>query len=233
MNVNLADIPKERTSIAVASTFTADPIGPSLEFWVEQLGMSAQVRFAPYDQLFQQLLDPSSLLARNESGINVILDSTGGLASRSRAERAGFCASPCSTIQAFGLIIFGLPHSLILPGPDASLLGQHALLLGELKNFPGVHAITTEELQSLYPVANYYDAQSDRLARIPYAPMFFSALGTMIGRKVCALNRPRYKVIVLDCDETLWQGTCGEDGPTGVHVGPDDRGVPGVHERSA
>ncbi len=232
MNMNLADIPKERTLIAVASTFTADPIGPSLEFWVEQLGMSAQVRFAPYDQLFQQLLDPSSLLARNENGINVILirledwrpevernarDFLQALAQLSRRSASSFlvCLTPSSDT-----------------GPDASLLGQQPAP-GGIEEFPRRHAITPEELQSLYPVANYYDAQSDRLARIPYVPMFFSALGTMIGRKVCALNRPRYKVIALDCDETLWQGTCGEDGPTGVHVGPDDRGVPEVHDRSA
>jgi len=225
MNMNSADIPKESTLIAVASTFTADPIGPSLEFWIEQLGMSAQVRFAPYDQLFQQLLDPSSLLARNENGINVILirledwrpevernarDFLQALAQLSRRSTSSFlvCLTPSSDAGA--------------PGPDTSLRGElQALLLRELKNCPGVHAITPEELQSLYPVANYYDAQSDRLARIPYVPLFFSALGTMIGRKVCALNRPRYKVIVLDCDETLWQGTCGEDGPTGVHVGPE------------
>ncbi|MEO6742663.1 MAG: HAD-IIIC family phosphatase, partial [Chthoniobacteraceae bacterium] len=31
------------------------------------------------------------------------------------------------------------------------------------------------------------------------------------------------KVIALDCDNTLWQGLCGEDGPTGVVVTPEFR----------
>ena len=227
MNMNLADIPKERTLIAVASTFTADPIGPSLEFWVEQLGMSAPVKFAPYDQLFQQLLDPSSLLARNENGINVILVRLEDW--RPEVER-----NARDFLQALAQLSRRSASAFLVCLTPSSFPGElQALILGELKNFPGVHAITPEELQSLYPVANYYDAQSDRLARIPYVPMFFSALGTMIGRKVCTLNRPRYKVIALDCDETLWQGTCGEGSTDGRVRRSGARGVPEIHDRSA
>ena len=42
------------------------------------------------------------------------------------------------------------------------------------------------------------------------------ALATAIARKIHAILQPPYKVIALDCDETLWAGICGEDGPRGV-----------------
>ena len=40
---------------------------------MKELGIRSQIEFAPYNQIFQQLLGPSSLLARNRGGLNVIL----------------------------------------------------------------------------------------------------------------------------------------------------------------
>jgi FkbH-like protein len=37
-------------------------------------------------------------------------------------------------------------------------------------------------------------------------------------RQFHALQRPPRKVIVLDCDNTLWSGVCGEDGAMGVTI---------------
>ena len=59
--------------IAIAATFTAEPLAESLNFWSEKLRWQASVAFAPYNQVFQQLLDPTSLLSTNAEGINVIL----------------------------------------------------------------------------------------------------------------------------------------------------------------
>ncbi|MGK7901221.1 MAG: condensation domain-containing protein [Hormoscilla sp.] len=59
--------------IAVSATFTAEPLQESLDFWMQELDLPYEVEFAPYNQVFQQLLDSSSLLSKNETGINVIL----------------------------------------------------------------------------------------------------------------------------------------------------------------
>jgi FkbH-like protein len=42
----------------------------------------------------------------------------------------------------------------------------------------------------------------------------------MIARRFYRIHTPPHKVIVLDCDDTLWRGVCGEDGASGVSVGP-------------
>ena len=55
-------------------------------------------------------------------------------------------------------------------------------------------------------------------AIVPYTPVFFVALATAIARKIHAIATPPFKAIALDCDETLWAGICGEDGPRGVVV---------------
>ena len=59
--------------LAVAATFTAEPVQDALDFWMGELGLPATVAFAPYDQVFQQLLDPASLLSQNRQGVNVVL----------------------------------------------------------------------------------------------------------------------------------------------------------------
>src|SRR3972149_8444032 len=60
-------------SIMIAATFTAEPVETSIRFWMREFGMSARVGFAPYHQVFPQLLDPTSLLATNRSGVNIVL----------------------------------------------------------------------------------------------------------------------------------------------------------------
>ncbi len=75
----------------------------------------------------------------------------------------------------------------------------------------------------LYPVAEKYDAAADRLGGIPYTQQYFAALGTVLARQIMGLSLPPYKVIAVDCDNTLWDGICGEDGPTGVRIGADRR----------
>jgi FkbH-like protein len=51
---------------------------------------------------------------------------------------------------------------------------------------------------------------------VPYTPLFFASLATAVARTIHALSHSPYKVIALDCDDTLWSGICGEDGPAGV-----------------
>src|SRR5690348_4236173 len=60
-------------TIAMSATFTADPIVDTIAFWMAELGFAASIEIAPYNQVFQQLLDPSSLLALNGRGANVVL----------------------------------------------------------------------------------------------------------------------------------------------------------------
>ena len=59
--------------IAIAATFTAEPLMPGLQFSLQQAGLVLEVRFAPYNQVFQELLSSTSLLATNVGGVDVVL----------------------------------------------------------------------------------------------------------------------------------------------------------------
>jgi FkbH-like protein/FkbM family methyltransferase len=90
----------------------------------------------------------------------------------------------------------------------------------ELDGLSNVRVVRSAELLSAYPVASFYDPHGDQLGHIPYTSSFFTALGTLIARKYQALCRDPYKVVVLDCDQTLWDGFCGEHEAPGIEIDP-------------
>lgn len=234
---------RDRThTIAITATFTVESVEESLTFWAQKLALPFKIAFAPYNQVFQQLLDPSSLLARNEDGINVVLvrfedwqrfDGTAAQGTRTypndemKVERNTQdligALKTATKHRATPLLVCVCPAS-----PDvAADLNRAALfermekqLVSELESVSGVYVVMTTELAALYPVSQYYDSYGEEVGHIPYTPAFFTALGTMITRKVTAIRGAPYKVIVLDCDQTLWKGVCGENGPLGVEIDP-------------
>ncbi len=99
----------------------------------------------------------------------------------------------------------------------------NALIEAALEEVPGVHFLSLEDVHHLYPVANPHSVEGERLGGIPYTDEYFVALGTAVVRHVHALVAPPCKVIALDCDNTLWNGICGEDGPHAVTLDPARR----------
>jgi FkbH-like protein len=222
--------------IAIAATFVAEPLKQSLLFWTRELEFKEEVVFAPYNQVFQELLDPTSLLARNRGGINVILarleDWQGGKPADEIGDYRQIEHTVRDLLKALRSAVERSPASyLICMCPSSpSQLDDHerassfedmeALIVAELTEVSGVHALASSDLAAVYPVTKYYDPYTDKLAHIPFTPVFFTALGTMIARKSYALKSAPYKVIAVDCDQTLWSGICGEDGPAGVQIDP-------------
>lgn len=88
---------------------------------------------------------------------------------------------------------------------------------------PNVYPAGSTSILRGYPVHEYYDSDAHHLGHVPYTPAGYAAIGTALVRTVFNLNRPPYKAIVLDCDNTLWKGICGEDGPSGIEVTPAHR----------
>ncbi len=93
-------------------------------------------------------------------------------------------------------------------------------MVSSLTDVPGLQVITPSLLHQLYPLPPeaIHDTYSDQAGHIPYTPVYFATLGTMIVRKLYRLQKLSAKVIVLDCDQTLWAGVCAEDGPLNVQV---------------
>jgi len=100
----------------------------------------------------------------------------------------------------------------------AAVADAEQKLLSLVGTLTGVSTISSEALLRRYPVTEYYDTHSHQLGDIPYTPEGYAAVGTALFRTIFNLKRKPFKVVVLDCDNTLWKGVCGEDGWRGVAV---------------
>ena len=222
--------------VVVAGTFTAEPLAEPLRYWLRRLELPADIEFAPYNQIFQQLLDPHSAVGANSRGLNVILvrcedwlplESSGELRShpgqaleRSAAEFLASVktAGARNTAPMLVCLCPASPGKLAVPEIAAAVEGVRKRLEHDLAGISGVYVLSADEIFNWYPVAEYHDQAAEQLGHVPYTAVFFTALATALVRKYHALKRPAYKVIALDCDNTLWSGVCGEEGPQGVQL---------------
>lgn len=102
---------------------------------------------------------------------------------------------------------------------NAALNDVEKALISEAGRIANVHTISSESPLRRYPVNDYYDPHSHHAGHIPYTSECYAAIGTALARTIFNLNGNPFKVIALDCDNTLWKGVCGEDGPFGIELG--------------
>ena len=74
------------------------------------------------------------------------------------------------------------------------------------------------ESTATYDCADYYDARGDELGHMPFTAAGHALLATLVARAAHARLTSPAKVVVVDCDNTLWDGVCAEDGARGVRV---------------
>ena len=221
----------QRMKLAVAASFTAEPLLDSLAFWGEKLQWRPEIEFAAYNQVFQQLLDPAGLFSTNRKGANIVLvrpedwarygheagnspDSTKLLSIANELVTAVRGAAQRSSAPYLVLLCPSAPAR----SNDPALKNAEEHIVSSLQGAPGVHVFGSHEILATFASTSYYDADRDEMGHIPFTAEFFAALGTVIARRLNAIQQPPYKVIAVDCDETLWAGVCGEVGAKGIEI---------------
>ncbi|WP_182881453.1 HAD-IIIC family phosphatase [Microbispora sp. H10949] len=220
-----------KIALGVAATFTAEPLGDALRFWLAELGTEGDVAFAPYDQVFPSLLDPGSVLGR--AGAVVVLvraeDLTAGAADAAGEDWAALdaAADDLATALRTSAAAAGTPHLVAVcpASPEHGSTGAHtrltARLAQTLEDDRAIAVLTSAEPYEPADPEAVHDAFADRTGNVPYTDHYFAALAAAVVRRLQAVTTPRPKVVVADCDGTLWDGVVGEDGPDGVVIGPE------------
>jgi amino acid adenylation domain-containing protein/FkbH-like protein len=221
----------EPKTISVVGTFTIEPLLGPLKFWMDKLEIAAAVELAPYAQVMQELLDPLSGSSRTVNGFNVLLiriqDWLGEFVGPEDVDRSmrrlwGVVQELTHAVGALRrrtpapILVLFTPSCRLPAHFQKPLADLQAQVVNELRDIPDVHCWTETDLSELYPVLEYEDGVSDRVGHIPYTAEYFAAMATFLARKISLMVRAPFKVIVVDCDNTLWSGVCGEDGPAGV-----------------
>ncbi|MEO8416351.1 MAG: HAD-IIIC family phosphatase, partial [Ginsengibacter sp.] len=221
-------------SLNICASFVIEPVEEFIEYWSKELELNIAVSFAPYNQVFQQLLNAESALNKN-GGINALFIRLDDWLREKRAltplQQIEFLDETheelIKAVTHFGKKRFAPLLVAIVPLLNDSAVNEtvadHISKLNDnleiaLKNFPGFHLLDIKNVAALYNVEEIFDAESDHLGHMPFTEEYYAALGTFLARKVNAFKGPNYKVVALDCDNTLWKGICGELGPTNVTI---------------
>ena len=220
-------------SVSIVATFTADFIDESLSFLSRELGNPLEVSFAPYGQVFQQLLEPQSEFIKRRSGWNMLLlrvDDLLGLEISINQEVVAEIETKlqqrsqefCDAVIAYSRL--GVAPLLVVITPSKEthyrrLTDKFASsLIDKIGDLSSVHLVTSNQITDLYPVESVFEDESERFGHVPYTETYFAALASFTLRYLTMATRPEKKVLVLDCDNTLWKGVCGEDGDQGVAI---------------
>lgn len=222
--------------IVIAATYTVEPVAESIEYLLRKADLEPQITFAHYNQVFQELLNPGSLIHQNSDGVNVVLMALEDWLRFEEVEKLSneeiisiFQKNKDTLIQGIESVIQKGNKILISLMPVSpkykdlsdtySIIIKHQTSIKEkLKNTPGVTLLDPEIRNISNTLKEVFDPISDTIGHIPYKPEFYALLGNEIARTVSGLYREPYKVIVLDCDNTLWKGVCGEVGAEQVLI---------------
>lgn len=218
--------------VVIAGTFVLDLIVRTVSWWLSGARPGMRVSQAAYGQLLESLHDPAGLLRANQD-VNVLVirpddwlrcpDASYALSGRATAaaeETLRALAAVTATSRATWLVAVPPPSPVLAGVPDAKAwVGEYTNRIVEIvRDTPGMYFVDVTAVPDLYQVPAIHDEYGDRIAHLPYTDAYTAALGTWLARVAYSVWRKPRKLIILDCDNTLWSGACGEDGPENVVV---------------
>ncbi len=220
--------PQDSLQITICSSFVVKQLKDYIIYWSNELELNIEVTIAPYNQVFQQLLNPDSLINQNK-GISVLFirveDWLRDQKGKSVSEQTYFLnetylefieaiqTARRFTNKSFLIAIVPLSSSNIFSQEILDLIiNLNLKLKSDLEDLSWHYLIDLSKISRLYDIEEMFDSKSDEIAHIPFTNEFYAAIGTFITRKVRAYKIPSYKVIAIGCDNILWKGLCRDDG---------------------
>jgi FkbH-like protein len=218
--------------VVLAGTFVLDLIAETTSWWLSKAQPSVRVSQTAYGQLLESLHDPAGPL-RTSHGVHILIirpddwlrnpDATYALSARATEaaeETMRALTSVTATNQAAWLVAVPPPSPALseVPGARAWVSERTNLIARTARDMMGMHFVDVATVADQYQVPEVHDEYGDRIAHLPYTDTYMAALGTWLARAAHSLCRKPRKLVILDCDNTLWSGVCGEDGPENVVV---------------
>lgn len=225
-------------TLAIAANFATDAFEPPLRRWFDRVGMAPQIAWMPLDQVFQALRDPVGIFGVHTEGVHLLLVQWRRWTSEeeARALDRGETAPPerlsswtlfesalreCASRSRIPLWILFCPSSEPVPSEGAfSAWDQlETEIQKALRGLEGVECWTSAQWLAESPAGVVLDPYADRLGMTPLTGKGWDALALAVARRYARRMSPPFKVVIVDADDTLWDGVCGEVGTLGVKVG--------------
>ncbi len=226
-----ASIPQSDKKIVIAASFTAQPLGSTLELWCKAFGIPFSVEFGEFNQLEQTLLSPDSIFMNNPNGLNIVLTRPEDLISDVDKDGMIHASQILDAIRSYaatkkGLIVSNLPSAVssFFHGKHEQVEKLRLWWQEQLEKIEGIHILDFARVVEEVGRQNARDSAFEAIARAPYSQIVYQGLGIEITRLARAIFLPAKKVLALDCDGILWGGIVGEDGIDGIALSDDHPG---------
>lgn len=236
---------QEVSTIHFIRNYTVEPIGLALEEMAQKSGLSIKSEFGAYDNLGVELAGLASS-PRPPSTVILTIDLdyfAGGLYSPNwRLEQAvdDFRAL-LQVVDSMPAKVFVLISSIISPCeislpsiPGHSVLGRDAAafeLNRILREFVAERSdrcgiLDFERIAARLGEAGTRDKRFGLMMKAPFKQDFVQAAAREIMRYLRCRFLPPRKVLILDCDNTIWGGIIGEVGLEKIELDPYE--YPGI-----
>ncbi len=224
------------SSIHFLRNYTIEGIEPFLKYHLYSAGIRPEISFGDYGTFQQELLDEGSRINRGDvdvavlslvleefspgyGGVNWQVDKATdrlNAALEALAANKGVTAAVNTFIPPF-LSETGIAYS------EGNIGRQVAQLNQTVWEYASQSGSTTLVVDWGRIVRQLGERESINrrywyLYKAPFTKLFLHSYARELAKIVKALKGKAKKCLVLDCDNTLWGGIVGEDGPTGIKL---------------
>jgi len=84
--------------------------------------------------------------------------------------------------------------------------------------------IPLDNVFSFHGYKNCFDSRNFFMTRIRFSQLGIKLIAESISSVLTRISKPAAKILVLDCDNTIWGGVVGESGLSGILIGQDGIG---------
>lgn len=243
----VGDVPGLRTvRIGLLRNVTVEPWLPVLFGQLLLRGFFARFWVGDFDVYEDHLLDSASKLYENDPDIIVIHQDFRALigdsyfsapadieaALTARIEHRVLAALERSRSHVVLTTLAPYPFEYFAPysyqARESWIHRRRAVNLSLVERFQSesrVHLLDLDDLVSRFGVRKAYDQRLYVTARSPFSVEFLPEVGRGLASIVRAIYQAPRKCLVVDCDNVLWGGILGEDGPAGLRLGADYPGA--------
>ena len=209
----------ECKKIKILSSFTAEPIKDSLSWLLKEFELNHELEFGAYHQFFQEYIELKNNNKFTKSDVLLILNRFEDYIGEGQEDEIIetlnlVCDNTIDILKKERLnttilyIIFPINYNNVSAKISAQISNLNKKIIKNLKNISNVYTI---DIQNNFSHL-IFDEIGYKNAKIPFSEEFFFDISYDILRTLwAALNKNAFKVIALDCDNTLWNGVCGED----------------------
>ncbi|MEO5331937.1 MAG: HAD-IIIC family phosphatase [Magnetococcus sp. YQC-5] len=115
----------------------------------------------------------------------------------------------------------GILDGMIAPGQTEVIQAVNAALLDLARHHRSLFVVDYAKLVARAGMENWYDLRMAYLAKAPIAQNMLPRLATEYLKFLRAAAGMSRKCLVVDLDNTLWGGVLGEEGVSGIQLGPE------------